>query len=233
MLQKLKYIFALIIQLTVLVYACWSFLYDIAPLAIVFIDLPLLIASAVILVCLLIFLIKRKHKKLLTCTLITNAFIISLFVLGLEMGGYSGFMGYYTKRICDTIPYNVIPPTLVANEGNCPTNVVVTHITRYKRRNIFSKDFVKIDSVGLYDWNDFIRINLQFSSNDSSRPLPKISDFPDSCYICWASGNEIMCDFVHGIVPNDTVLLLLSDKNGVNDTIRIIRLPWMFIRPHG
>ncbi|MBO4815013.1 MAG: hypothetical protein J5523_08675 [Muribaculaceae bacterium] len=233
--QNSKYLFLLVIQLSLLVYAYWSCLYYQDEFMFFFRDIPILIISSLIFIFLIKNLAKNKLHKLLSATKIINGVFLGLFFLGFILGGRRGYNEYMTKRVCDTIPYTMTPTYVKADDGAIIflSQSYVTHIRDFQRKHLFSSQFELKKKLDLYDWHDFYRltINQKHVKNSTAWPQPDLSsasirllNTSKDCVLFMGHKSQyVQFDFVYGNVPKDTLKVEVKHRRTANDTIILIK----------
>lgn len=230
----------LIVQLALLAIGCGYSLFssDVSPIGLFIFCVPLCILSFICLIFLIFFTVKKRLRSLMLATIIFNVLILILFAIGFMLGGRKGYSEYMNRATYDTIPYRMIPERFVADNSSAIDDVFVIHECKYRRKSLFSDEFIKLENSGPYDWNDFYSLYIEQAPLEVPMPtayeedsgVPDLSDLymailnvPSDSVMCQGSCYErVQFDYVNGAIPSDTIKLLIKQDNK-SDTIILIK----------
>lgn len=230
----------LILQLAFLAIACYNFLSLVDPIEIIF-CIPLWLLSFICLIGIITFTLAKKLLSLFLATIISNIVLLALFAIGLMLGGRQGYYDHMNRRTCNTIPYRMIPDRFVADNSVVIAEAFVVHNIKYKRKHIFSKEFLKLKNSKPYDWNDYYSLilkqeNLKKQTTIITEKDSAVLNGPDISLLnitivnapadslIWQGAvmDNVKFDFANGAIPNDTIKLLIK-QNNKNDSIILIK----------
>lgn len=231
----------LIVQLALSAFACGYLLFCVVdPIGIIF-CIPFWVLSLICLIGIIAYTLSEKLRSLFLATIILNIVFLTLFAIGLMLGGRQGYYEHMNRQTCDTIAYRMIPERFVADDSAVIAEAFVVHEINYRRKNIFSKEFIKLKNSKPYDWNDFYSLILKqealkkqtttITETDSADlNVPDISslkitivDVPADSIIWMGSVmDNVRFDFANGAIPKDTIKLLVNQKDK-SDTIILIK----------
>lgn len=229
----------LVVQLALSAFACVYLLFCVVdPIGIIF-CIPFWVLSLICLIGIIAYTLSKKLRSLFLATIISNIILFILFAIGFMLGGRQGYYNHMSSQTCDTIPYRMIPERFVADDSTVIAQALVVHEIKYRRKSLFSKEFIKLDNERPYDWNDFYslvlkqeplkeQITIMTDSTDlnvldiSSLKIT-IFDVPaDSIILRGSVMDNVRFDFANGAIPDDTIKLLIKQDNK-SDTIILIK----------
>lgn len=231
----------LIVQLALSAFACGYLLFCVVdPIEIIF-CITFWLLSLICLIGIIAYTLSEKLRSLFLATIISNIILFIFFAIGFMLGGRQGYYNHMNRQTCDTIPYRMISERFVADDSAVIAEAFVVHEIKYRRKNIFSKEFMKLENERPYDWNDFYSLILKqeplkkqttiITETDSADlNVPDISSLKiaivkvpaDSIIGHGSVMDNVTFDFANGAIPDDTIKLLIR-QNNKSDTITLIK----------